>query len=227
MNFLSVSLWKRFKTVYSTGPVVHYVITKRNSLSGCTHFLSELTIVQLYEAFTDQDFSSIFDRGFSLVEISKPTNYWIKHLFRTPEQYNLCWPTSCQLSLTVPIFRQYIIATQGALSKSEKKARCSKQVKEKKQGALSKSGLEKSLKNEQIRPRSVSGEQTEANWERRQNSDELRTEKIFGRVRNMMQKRSIQEREPVPSTHQGLGQSWRGLGEQARITERSNTRDDF
>ena len=177
MNFLSVSLWKRLKTVYSTRPVVHYVITKRNSLSGCSHFLSELTIVQLYEAFTDQDFSSIFDRGFSLVEISKPTNYWIKHLFRTPEQYNLCWPTSCQLSLTVPIFRQYIIATQGALSKSEKKTRCSKQVKEKKQGALSKSGLEKSLKNEQIRLRSVSGEQTEANWERRQNCDELRTEK--------------------------------------------------
>ena len=132
MNFLSASLWKRLKTVYSTGPV----ITKRNSLSGCSHFLSELTIVQLYEAFTVQDFSSIFDRGFSLVEISKPTNYWIKHLFRTPEQYNLCWPTSCQLSLTVPIFRRYIIATQGALSKSEKKTRCSKQVKEKKQGAL-------------------------------------------------------------------------------------------
>ena len=128
MNLLSVSLWKRFKTVCSIRSVLHSVITKRYSLSGCSHFLSELTIVQLYEAFTDQDFSSIFDRGFSLVEISKPTNYWIKHLFRTPEQYNLCWPTSCQLSLTVPIFRRYIIATQGAPSKSEKKTRCSKQV---------------------------------------------------------------------------------------------------
>ena len=128
MNLLSVSLWKRFKTVCSIRSVLHSVITKRYSLSGCSHFLSELTIVQLYEAFTDQDFSSIFDRGFSLVEISKPTNYWIEHLFRTPEQYNLCWPSSCQLSLRVPIFRRYIIATQGDPSKSEKKTRCSKQV---------------------------------------------------------------------------------------------------
>ena len=201
MNLLSVSLWKRFKTVCSIRSVLHSVITKRYSLSGCSHFLSELTIVQLYEAFTDQDFSSIFDRGFSLVEISKPTNYWIKHLFRTPEQYNLCWPTSCQLSLTVPIFRRYIIATQGALSKSKKKKQGALSKSEKKkQGAPSKSGPENSLKNEHIRLRSVSGKQTEANWERRQNSDELRTEKIIGRGRNMMQKRNIQEREPVPST---------------------------